>query len=189
MNFTFVKNKQKPHLGGNIAERDPATFCPSAWEYILKKFNIKTVTDVGAGRGWAAKWFSTQRIDVTAIEGLEDNVKNSVYPLIEHDVTLAPFIKKVDLVNCIEVVEHIDEAFIENLLDTLCSGQYLLITHATPGQGGYHHVNEQHSDYWINHIEQRGYQFSSDDTSTVRMLAKNDGSVWVERNGLFFIKR
>ena len=188
MKFTFVKDKQKPHLGGNIAEGDPATFCPSSWEYIIKKYNISSVTDVGAGRGWAAKWFSSQGLDVTAIEGLEDNVKNSIYPLIEHDITTSPFIKNVDFVNCIEVVEHIEEVYIKNLLDTLCSGKYLLITHATPGQGGHHHVNEQSAEYWISYIEDRGYKFSQEDTITIRSLAKANGGMWIEKNGLFFIK-
>jgi hypothetical protein len=31
------------------------------------------------------------------------------------------------------------------------------MTHATPGQGGYHHVNEQPSGYWIEKMREAGF--------------------------------
>ncbi len=41
------------HVGGFIIEKDPATYTPHLWEYLCKKFNIKTVLDVGCGMGHA----------------------------------------------------------------------------------------------------------------------------------------
>ena len=41
------------HVGGFIIEKDPATYTPYLWEYLCKKFNIKTVLDVGCGMGHA----------------------------------------------------------------------------------------------------------------------------------------
>lgn len=182
----FVTDESKPHLGGNILERDPASFCPQAWKYVIDKHVIKTVMDVGSGIGHAALWFQEQGLEITAIEGLADNVKNSHIPAIEHDLTISPFVKQVDLVNCVEVVEHIEEKYIENLLDTLCSGTYIFMTHATPKQRGWHHVNCQPTEYWLNHLSNRGYTLLDEDSITIKKLAEYDNAIHIVRTGMLF---
>lgn len=37
----------------------------------------------------------------------------------------------------------------------------MLFSAATPGQGGYRHVNEQPHEYWLNRFEDRGYAAST----------------------------
>ena len=34
------------------------------------------------------------------------------------------------------------------------------MTHAVPGQDGYHHVNCQLSNYWIEKVEKLGYRYN-----------------------------
>jgi SAM-dependent methyltransferase len=185
--FTYATNKDKPHLGGNIIEGDPATFCPTVWKYIIDTYGVKSVLDVGSGIGYAAKWFSNQNVNAFALEGLHENVLNAIHPTIEHDITLDKFVKEVDLVNCIEVVEHIDEQFLDNLLSTLCSGKYILISHAVPGQeSGWHHVNCQPAEYWIEHFKKRNVMYLEDETHKIRKLAKADKAKHISRHGLFF---
>jgi SAM-dependent methyltransferase len=184
--YEYVIDDTKQHLGGNFAEGDPATFSANAWKFIIDQFNIKTILDVGSGRGHAAKWFTDQGLQVTAIEGLHDNVVNAIVPTIEHDLTISPFVGKVDFVNCIEVVEHIEEKYIENLMDTLCSGTYVLITHAVPGQKGWHHVNCQPSEYWISHFKRKNFKLLEEESSKIRELALSDGGLHIARNGMIF---
>jgi hypothetical protein len=184
----YVIDENNPHLGGNLEGGDASTWCPTAWNFIIEKFNIKSAMDIGAGLGHAAKWFSDQGLTTTAIEGLEYNVKNAVYPCVLHDLTTGPFIQSVDFVNCIEVVEHIEEEYIDNLLTTLCQGKYLLMTHATPGQDGWHHVNCQPKEYWVNHLKARGFNLLNADSSTIQKLAKQDGGKHIWRTGLLFEK-
>jgi cyclopropane fatty-acyl-phospholipid synthase-like methyltransferase len=185
----YVVDESKPHLGGNFAGGDPATWCPSAWDYVVKKYNVKSVMDVGSGRGYAAQWFSNQGLTVTAIEGLKENVDNAIVSTSLHDLTEGAFVNPVDFVNCIEVVEHIEEKFLDNLLTTLCQGKYLLMTHAVPGQRGWHHVNCQPSEYWIKHLDARGFSLSVEDTAEIQKLAAQDGGKHIARNGMIFIKR
>lgn len=185
----YVVDDNKPHLGGNIAAGDPCTWCPSAWQYIIDTFKIKSVTDVGSGRGWAAKWFAEKGLQTTAIEGLKENVETAVYPTELIDLTESAFSKSVDLVNCIEVVEHIEEKYIENLLTTLTQGQYLLMTHAVPGQKGWHHVNCQPSEYWIEKLNNKGFFLLESHSETVRKLAAQDGGIHIARNGMLFKKK
>lgn len=184
--YTYAVDETKSHLGGNFIEGDPATFSAKAWKYIIDKFYVKSVLDVGSGRGYAAKWFHDNGLTVTAIDGLLDNVNNAIYPTVEVDLTIKSFIKEVDFVNCVEVVEHIEEKYISNLLDTLCCGKILLMTHAVPGQPGWHHVNCQESDYWIKHLASRNFKLLNDESKIIQKLAREDGAKHIFRNGMIF---
>ncbi len=145
-----------PHVGGNIREGDPFTFCPTVWDYVLKRFAVRSVLDLGSGIGHASRYFRSQGCDVIAVDGMRENIERAVVPTVFWDATLSAVHCRVDLVHCHEVVEHIEERHINNLLDSLCCGQYILMTHALPGQGGHHHVNEQPASYWIAHLHRRG---------------------------------
>lgn len=177
------------HLGGNIAEGDPRTYAPSVWEYIIKRFAIQSVLDIGSGLGFAANYFHCAGIKTLAVEGLPLNVIHSVYPSLHQDITKSPILCKVDFVHCQEVVEHIEEEFLDNLLSSLSCGKFLLMIHAVPGQGGYHHVNEQPSEYWINHLRRYSCELLEEDTIRVSRLAINDGAIYIAQNGLIFANR
>jgi hypothetical protein len=98
------------HLGGNIKVGDPYTWCPSVWDYLIPRFGIRSVMDVGSGNGNAALYFYNKGCQVVAVEGFEPNVRSSLYPAVCHDLTKGPVTTSVDLVHCQEVVEHIEEA-------------------------------------------------------------------------------
>jgi hypothetical protein len=63
------------------------------------------------------------------------------------------------------------------------------MTHAVPGQKGWHHVNCQPSEYWIDHLARRGYELLIDDTNIVQDLAKKDGGKHISRNGMVFRRK
>lgn len=185
--LTHVTSAQARHLGGNISVGDPHSFSPSVWNYMIDRFALRSVLDIGAGMGHAANYFHKAGMQVVAIEGLAENCNKSVFPSIQVDLTKAPVVCSVDLVNCIEVVEHIEEQYLDNLLDSLCCGKIILMTNALPGQGGYHHVNEQPTEYWITHLKKRGCSLSVDDTQRIRTLATNDGALHLARTGTVFV--
>lgn len=161
-----------PHLGGNFLELNPSTYSPPVWNYIITNFNISSVLDVGSGTGYAAKWFADQGITTTAIDGLPFNIDNAVYPTELVDLTKQSFSIEVDLVHSIELVEHVEEKYLDNLLDTLCCGKYLVMTHGLPGQEGHHHVNCQPKDYWLNHLADRNFIEMPLESSKLKILAK-----------------
>jgi hypothetical protein len=106
-----------------------------------------------------------------------------------HDLTDGPFEHApVDFVNCIEVVEHVKEEYVDNLMKSLTLGQYVLLTHARPGQVGYHHVNCQPREYWVEKFDNYGYKLSEEDTAAIREMTRSSG--WhVHRSGLVFIRK
>jgi hypothetical protein len=188
MSGKFIIDETKPHLGGNTIRPDKNTWSPSSWTYLLEKFKIKKMTDLGSGQGHTSQWFMQKDIEVTAVEGLEFNVQNSVVPAILHDITTGPFELKTDLVLCVEVVEHIEEKYLDYLLTSLCQGEILFMTHAVPGQPGYHHVNCQDSEYWIDHISKKGYNLLEKESSEIRILADRDKARHLSRNGMIFVR-
>jgi SAM-dependent methyltransferase len=178
-----------PHLGGSIRLGDPFTYCPTVWDYVIARFGIESVLDFGSGYGNASHYFHRKGLKVVAVEGFAPSVDRSIYPAIRHDLTNGPVHTKVDLVHCQEVVEHIEERFLDNLLDTMLTGKIILITHAVPGQGGHHHVNLQPSAYWIDHLRQRNCSYLEEDTRRVREFAIRDGAQFMAATGMLFANR
>lgn len=183
-----VTNSQRPDLGGNFRGGDNACFTPRLWKYLVERFGISSVLDVGCGEGQAVKFFRALGLVAHGIEGLIDNVSNAVTPISLHDITRQPFIMPVDLVVCTEVVEHIEESFLENLINTLINGRVICMTHAVPNQEGHHHVNCQPSSYWIEHICSRGYNLSQDNELFKALSAQEVGHKYFATTGLVFYK-
>lgn len=187
--LAIASDETVPHLGGSIAQGDPFTFSPRTWDYVITRFSVSSVLDVGSGNGNAAAYFHSRGLKTLAIEGLPASVKSSLFPALHHDLTTGPaIVTNVDLVHCQEVVEHIEERYLDHLLSTLTCGRIILMTHALPGQGGYHHVNLQPPEYWINHMATRGYSLLGEDTTRVRALAERDGAIYMQASGMIFCR-
>lgn len=188
--FVGAPHQQKSNLGGNLFYGDAGSFSPKVYEYIINRYCVQSVLDVGAGLGHLAYHINhNYHIPVIGIEGLPFNVANAHYPLVHHDLTKGPFeCGMVDLVNCVEVVEHIDPKYLDHLLDTLTRGKLLIMTHAIPGQNGEFHVNEQPSSYWIEKLATRGFGLLAQDTQVIRKLAasENHFPTYFAQSGLVF---
>ncbi|NTF59384.1 class I SAM-dependent methyltransferase [Agrobacterium rhizogenes] len=174
------------HLGGNIKYGDPFTHCPSALKYLVSRFAIRSALDIGSGTGYAADFLHKQGVGVLAVDGLRENVLKAVYPTLLHDLTLSPIQCSVDFVFCQEVVEHIREEHLGNVLSSLCCGKIIVMTHGLPGQRGHHHVNLQPPKYWIDHLEDRGCGLLAEDTDRIRQLAALDGASFMRDTALVF---
>lgn len=181
------------HLGGYIKDGDPNTYLPDIWGYISLKYNIQSVLDIGCGTAHALKWFRDYRkAFVLGIDGDSNAIKDSVIPaerLRQHDYTKGPLHLKntYDLGLSLEFLEHVEEQYIENFMATFKSCRYVLISHATPGQQGFHHVNCKEKQYWINLFSQQGFIELSDETTkfvTTNNILKHP---WC-RGNLIFLK-
>jgi len=132
------------------------------WRFMVERYAIKSVLDVGCGEGHAVQFFHKLGLVAHGIDGLADNVLRAVTPIARHDLMGGAYMMPVDLVWSCEVAEHIAEAKVDFYLDTLANGRMVAMTHAVPGQTGYHHVNCQPPEYWIGRMAARGYALSED---------------------------
>jgi hypothetical protein len=177
------------HVGGNIIEGDPHTFSPKAWNYLISRFALKSVMDLGSGRGYAARYFYKQGIEVLAVDGMKENCYAAIYPTVHIDLSLDKVETRVDLVHCVEVVEHISEEYLDNLLASLACGRFIVMTNALPGQGGHHHVNEQPTEYWIDHLKRYNCEVLVEDTQRIKNFAKEDGAWYLSQSGMVLANR
>ncbi|KVC47116.1 hypothetical protein WI71_11335 [Burkholderia diffusa] len=150
-----------------------------------------SILDVGCGAG---AWLSVHRElgvqDVTGIDG--DYVDRSVL-LFDHARFVPADISKhfdlersFDLVQCLEVGEHVPKASSEILVDNLVRhGKHVLFSAAVPGQGGENHINEQGYGFWRDLFARRGYLLFD----FVRPLIAADTRIepWYRYNLLFFV--
>ena len=123
-----------------------------------------SVLDVGCGIGtWLAEWADQ---DVTDVLGLDGEYVDKTALVIEPKKFVPmdlqkPFSlgRKFDLVECLEVAEHLDETYADLFIESLAShGDTILFSAAIPGQGGTHHVNEQWPSYWIEKFSRSGFK-------------------------------
>ena len=132
-------------------------------------------------------------LDIATMKGLvavgvdgDINVATMNRRICLHDYTMGPFsLWQVDLVWSVEFVEHVEERYIENFLTTFRSGRVLMMSHAIPGQGGHHHVNEQSSLYWVNVLSRDGWALDDVATEWVR---SNASDFFIRQTGMVFTK-
>lgn len=191
--YAGMRLAQGGHVGGNIIEGDPLTFAPSVWTYMIERFSVRSVLDLGCGAAFSSRWFASKGLDVLAVDGFRDNIERSVFPAVQIDLTKMAVATRVDLVHCQEVVEHVEEAFIDNVLASLACGRVVLMTHALPHpQGlaqGHHHVNEKPPEYWFAAMARVNCHVLPEDTNRVRRLAVAEGAKYLAETGLVLANR
>lgn len=189
--YARMEQSDVKHLGGWIENGDPHTYMPDIWGYICTKFFLMSVLDVGCGVGENLKWFMDYRKGkILGVEGdpvaiNKSNIKNH---MVQHDYNNGPFVPKgyYDLGLCTEFAEHVHEKYEDNWLQTLTKCRYVLFSHATPGQDGYHHVNLKPSDYWIGKMEKFGLRHLDKETTILRQTNQWIKSPWCRDNIMFF---
>lgn len=185
----FVTDQARPDLGGNIIYGDIHSSCPVLWRYLVERFGVRSVLDVGCGEGHAVLFFHRLGLVAHGIEGLAHNVIRAVTPIALHDLLTGPYIMPVDLAWSCEVAEHIAEEKVDFYLRTLANGRIVAMTHAVPGQQGHHHVNCQPAEYWVTKMQAYGYVLSPEDTTICRDVAAKDHTWnYFSKTGLVFLR-
>ena len=187
--LTIVGKNTEPHLGGNAREGDPYTFCPHVWSYVIERFAIASVLDLGSGIGNAADWFFRKGLRTVAVDGMIDNVQPIIYPAVCHDLTKGPVVATWTLCTAKKWSNTSKNPILGNILASLACGRVILMTHALPGQTGYHHVNLQPMEYWVRHLTALGYNLMVEDTNRIRVLGKQEHAVYIENTGLLFHRK
>jgi len=118
-----------------------------------------SVADFGCGAGvWLQVWRELGILDVTGVES-----QPPLHPVphawkvgdLSQPLDLG---RNVDLVQCLEVGEHLPAAAAATLVATLTRcAPVVLFSAALPGQGGWQHINERPPRYWRDLFEARGF--------------------------------
>jgi hypothetical protein len=149
-------------LGGwnEQAEHSASAVIPLA----LALANPKSVVDVGCGPGiWLESYRKHGISDFLGIDG--PWVRPETLRIPKENFRVEDLSKPLaigrqfDLVNSLEVAEHLDAGCADVFARSLASlGDLIVFSAAIPGQRGYHHVNEQFQGYWVEKFQALGFE-------------------------------
>ena len=188
----FIVDPQKPHLGGNMGGGDQGTdFSKDLWPWLVQKYQPKLILDVGCAEGHALRAFRSLGVHTVGLEGLAQNAKKCPQPTYVHDLTQGWYVplEKIDFVWCCDVVEHIEERFVENILKTFQCAPRVALCHGTEtmAHSGWHHVNNKSVEYWAERMKSAGFVLDEAGTAESHAVTKgrsywpDSGRIWVRK--------
>lgn len=131
---------------------------------VVQSLSVRSVLDVGCGAGaWLSVYRQQGVTDILGVDGAYVRKDSLLIPpkaFQARDIT-QPFDlrRRFDLVQCLEVGEHIPNAASKSLVENLVRhGKLVLFSAAIPGQGGEHHINEQPYEFWMHLFNSHGYK-------------------------------
>lgn len=184
----FVIDPKKPHMGGNMRGGDAGTdFSADLWPWLIDRYGMKYMLDVGCAEGHALRFFQDRGVKVLGLEGLWQNARRCGVPVIVHDLHSGPCrVEGVDFIWCCDVVEHIDEACVPNILGTFKYAKRVALCHGTEEheKAGWHHVNNRSAAYWAERMQSIGFVIDQPTTDESRAVTKgrsywpDTGCIW-----------
>ena len=132
--------------------------------FLRGHLQVSSVVDIGCGRGvWVDEWRRSGVEDALGIDGEYVSADRLVIPKecfaafdLSEPIRLG---RRFDLVQSLEVAEHIPASKAEIFIDSLAAhSDVILFSAAVPGQGGEFHINEQSYEYWRGKFAIHGFE-------------------------------
>lgn len=168
------------HLGGHFGF---TAMCLPTLDYIIEKYNIKSMIDIGCGPAGMTEYVNYLGVYALGIDG-DTSLGEKPYVKF-HDYVVGPLEldETFDLAYSTEFLEHVEEKYLSHFMPSFQKAQYVFISAAPPGQGGYHHVNERDKNYWIEKFAEYGFEHLPEDSLEI---SKTFDDKLIEKNSLFF---
>ncbi len=145
----YERNEQWLNFFDGIAER------------IVEEINPKTVLDAGCAMGFLVEGLRTRGVDAWGVD-VSDYAIGQVHESIKAYCLLGsitqPFKQKVDLITCIEVLEHMPPNEAERGIENLCNHSDDILFSSTPfDYKESTHYNVQPPEYWSRIFAKHGF--------------------------------
>lgn len=172
----------RAHLGGHEALNQ---FDEGAFDYLAARFGVRTMIDVGCGPPGMVYYAALRGVKAVGVDG-DPTVAHCSHVVIEHDYARKPlYVGEFDLGWSVEFVEHVEERFVPNVMETFRGCRVVFLTAAVPGQPGYHHVNCQPREYWVEQFRRFGFELDAEATEGTRRHSTME-SGFTRNTGLVF---
>lgn len=158
---------------------------------LAQSLNIHSVIDFGCGTGeWLRVWKQWSAEQVVGVDGDfvdRESLRIDATEFLARDLRgPVDLQRRFDLVQSLEVAEHLPESCAESFVDTLVShGDKILFSAAVPGQMGVQHINEQPYEYWRDKFALRGYVLL--DWIRPQLAMRSEVAIWYRYNTLLFV--
>jgi SAM-dependent methyltransferase len=141
---------------------------------------------------WLSIWLQHGAKDVQGIDGPYVDLERLHIPksqFLARDLAQPLALgRQFDLVESLEVAEHIPEQAAEQFVDSLVQhGRLVLFSAATPGQGGENHINEQPPEYWQAKFAARDFELF--DFLRPRLKSNRSVYLWYRHNVFVYAHR
>lgn len=153
MSINYIHTEDLHTVGGANA----------ALSFLFASEKPSSLLDVGCGPGtWLKAALDLGISDVFGVDGIileSDKTHVPTANIQFQDLTNTWDLKRrFDVIICLEVAEHLDIQFADNLVDSLVKHSHrIFFSAACPDQPGQHHVNCQWPNYWQHLFNKRGY--------------------------------
>ncbi len=160
---------------------------------LIDKYQPSSVIDFGCGTGaFVRKFLESDISDVIGVEGnwiLElDDIRHEKWLKVSDLNFRLELNKKVDLVLCLEVAEHLEEKNARQLIQSLTlASDRIVFSAAIPGQAGTDHINLQYPEYWADIFYENGYVLEWDPRPSI--WKKKGVAPWYKQNMLVYSKQ
>ncbi len=175
-------------LGHHLSGHSSKTWVDEgAYKKILEIIKVRTMIDVGCGPGGMVKYSKSLGIKAVGVDGDDSIIREIGNNFYLHDYTSGPLKIKLnfDLCWCVEFLEHVEKIYTNNYFDTFKKCRYVFCTFAPLGKGGYHHVNTQDQNYWIETFKKFDFKFEEEKTKSIRQSSTINKN-FVREHGLLF---
>lgn len=152
----------------------------------------ESIADFGCGcAGWVAVWKRLGVADAVGVDGSwVDSERLLIEPheFVEHDLCRPIDLgRRFDLVQSLEVAEHLPATAAEGFVKTLTShSDVVLFSAAPPGDGGMQHINEQPYDYWRELFRSEGFLMF--DVVRPRLRDRTEVEPWYRYNAFIYVR-
>ena len=158
---------------------------------ILRHFNVRSVADFGCGQGaWLAVWQKLGVVDIMGVDG--PYIGAPLIPeshITRTDLTASIDLgRRFDLVQSLEVAEHLPDRAATRFVQTLVShGDLIFFSAAPPGQGGEYHVNERPYEFWRSIFREQGFALL--DILRPQIQGLKAIEPWYRFNALIYVRK
>ncbi len=177
------------HLGGHL---NITWIDKGALVWCKDNLGIESVVDIGCGPGGMQAVCESLELDWLGVDGDPDMIKDENFLLCDFTKGSVDIGDGADLAWSIEFLEHVEEQYVPNFMKLFDKCDYAIVTAAPPGTGGFHHVNEQPAEYWIDVFKTYGFYYNEERTEAIKKASSmrhKKGNSWLGRRGMFFEKR
>ena len=160
---------------------------------VLRHLKPLSILDVGCGAGaWVAAYDEAGASHVVGVDAGYVPAEQLLFDASRFraiDVSSSFRLGRTfDLVQCLEVAEHLDPSASETLVDNLVAHAPIVVfSAAPPGQGGEHHINERPYAFWRNLFAKRGYSLFDFLRPQIRACLAVEH--WYRYNMLLFVRQ
>ena len=173
------------HLGGheNLTHVDDG-----ALQFLIERYDAKSFIDVGCGPGGMVDLALEKGLIAHGVDGDYTVTRKNPDNIIIHDYVTGPvkLDRQYDIGWSCEFLEHVFETYMDNYMDTFKHCKAIAVTHAFPNQQGWHHVNLQTPEYWIEKFSQYGFTLDAEATQLIREKSTME-NIYIRVSGLVFL--